>query len=106
MNQHCAGFFRALTEANEWLDHEERRLLLTVDEYEFLDTKIGEGVFSTDLLAMVRESIQTHRRIIWMFAGSHHVSEPCIAPWSSYLVQCPYGGSANVYSRGDTIIAD
>jgi hypothetical protein len=35
---------------------------------------------------VVRESIQTHRRIIWAFAGSHGIDELDHAPWSSYLV--------------------
>jgi hypothetical protein len=43
-------------------------------------------IFSEDLLAMLRESIQSHRRLIWVFAGSHHITELTHAPWSSYLV--------------------
>lgn len=78
--------FRTLMHANERLANEERRLLLTIDEYENLDSKIGEGAFSMDLLALVRQSIQDHHRIIWVFAGSHHVAELRNAPWSSYLV--------------------
>lgn len=65
---------------------DQRRLLLTIDEYENFDQKIGEKAFSTDLLALIRESIQTHRQIVWVFAGSHHVSELRYAPWSSYLI--------------------
>jgi hypothetical protein len=43
-------------------------------------------VFDEDLLATVRESIQTHRQVTWVFAGSHTISELTHAPWSSYLV--------------------
>ena len=68
------------------LDASDHRLLLSMDEYENLDRKIGEGVFSEDLLAVFRESIQIHRRIIWAFAGSHAIEELGNAPWSSYLV--------------------
>ena len=57
-----------------------------MDEYEYLDRKIGEKSISLDILSIVRESIQTHRHIVWMFAGSHHVAELRNAPWSSYLV--------------------
>lgn len=35
---------------------------------------------------MVRESIQSHRRLIWTLAGSHRIDELEYAPWSSYLV--------------------
>src|SRR6516225_341803 len=62
-----------------------RRLILAIDEYELLDVKIGEGVFPVGLLATLRESIQTHRHMTWLFAGSHDIGELTHAPWSSYL---------------------
>ena len=34
----------------------------------------------------MRESIQVHRRITWIFAGSHDIAELKHAPWPSYLV--------------------
>ena len=49
--------------------------MIGIDEYEQIDTKIGEGVFPKDLLATIRESIQQHRQIIWLFAGSHEIAE-------------------------------
>ena len=39
-----------------------------------------------DLLHMLRESIQTHRRIVWLFAGSHAIEELTHAEWPSYLI--------------------
>lgn len=68
------------------LELTESRLLLAIDEYEFLDSKIGEGALSKDLLAVIRESIQTHRYLIWAFTGSHGIDEMVHAPWTSYLV--------------------
>ncbi len=35
---------------------------------------------------MLRESIQTHRRIVWLFAGSHAIEELTHAEWPSYLI--------------------
>jgi hypothetical protein len=64
---------------------QERRLLLAIDEYEVFDRKIAEGVLPEDLLATIRESIQTHRNITWIFVGSHGVSELTGADWPSYL---------------------
>jgi hypothetical protein len=75
-----------LNAAQERLAAADRRLLIAVDEYENLDRKIGEGVLPEDLLAVIRESIQSHRQIIWAFAGSHAVDELTEAPWTSYLV--------------------
>jgi hypothetical protein len=59
---------------------------LAVDEYEGIDTKIGEGVFKMDLLRMLRESVQAHRQLTWVFAGSHEISELRHAEWPSYLI--------------------
>jgi hypothetical protein len=72
--------------ADKILKSEKRRLLLALDEYESIDTKIGEQVFSPELLATIRESIQTHRSIVWIFAGSHAIDELTHASWTSYLV--------------------
>lgn len=80
------SFERFLETTQKRLEADDRRLLLAIDEYENLDEKIGEGVLSEDLLAVLRESVQTHRRIIWTFAGSHGIDELVHAPWTSYLV--------------------
>jgi len=64
----------------------DRRLLLTLDEYEYIDRKLGESVFDEDLLTLIRESIQSHRYLTWVFAGSHHIAELTHAEWTSYLV--------------------
>lgn len=79
-------FFQWLADCNARLAEMDRRLLLAIDEYENLDRKLGEGVFSEDLLATMRESIQMHRQVTWVFAGSHAITELTHAPWSSYLV--------------------
>ncbi len=84
--QDLPGLFNYLSECNTWLEKEEKRILLEIDEYENIDLKIGEKVFPQDLLATIRESIQSHRRITWIFAGSHEISELKNAPWTSYLV--------------------
>jgi len=63
-----------------------RRLLLALDEYEMLDAKLREGVFTQDLLATLRESIQSHRRIIWAFSGNTDITELAGADWTSYLI--------------------
>ncbi|MDS4042106.1 MAG: AAA family ATPase [Candidatus Competibacter sp.] len=79
-------FFQWLVDCNARLTETNKRLLLAIDEYENLDRKLGEGVFDQDLLDTVRESIQTHRQVTWVFAGSHAIAELTHAPWSSYLV--------------------
>jgi len=80
------GLYQRLNQVNEVLEGQDRRLVLAFDEFENIDQKIGEGVFPLDFLATLRESIQNHRRLIWVFAGSHHITELANAEWSSYLV--------------------
>lgn len=43
-------------------------------------------MFPRDLLDTIRESIQQHRRITWLFAGSHALAELAHAEWSSWFV--------------------
>ncbi len=85
-SEDLSGLFERLTHANSWLEAAGLRLILAIDEFENIDAKIGEGVFSTDLLATIRESIQSHRRLIWLFAGSHRVTMLRNAEWPSYLI--------------------
>ena len=80
------ALFRCLEAVDQRLGEEGRRLLLSLDEYENVDLKIGQGVFPEDLLATLRESIQSHRHITWIFAGSHEITELSGAEWASYLV--------------------
>ena len=81
-----AGLKRFLSDSNTLLERAGRRLLLALDEYEMLDEKLREGVFTTDLLATLRESIQSHRRIIWAFSGNADITELTGADWTSYLI--------------------
>jgi len=80
------AFYRFLDAANQALARAHEHLILALDEYEQLDSKIGEKVLGEDVLATLRESLQNHRQIIWVLAGSHEISELVHAPWASYLV--------------------
>ncbi len=71
---------------NSQLQQQAARLLLGIDEYQYLDEKIGQGVFTEGLLQTVRTSIQEHRNLTWVFAGSRALEELTHADWSSYLV--------------------
>ena len=48
------GLARYLDNLNDGLGAESKRLLLALDEYENIDNRIGEGVFSLSLLAAIR----------------------------------------------------
>jgi hypothetical protein len=78
--------FSFLSECDRILEKADRRMLISLDEYENIDNKTGQGIFPEDLLATFREFIQSHRRITWLFAGGHEITELVHAPWTSYLV--------------------
>jgi hypothetical protein len=80
------AFYRDLTRINSHLNSSSERIVLAIDEYENIDAKIGENVLPRDLLSVFRESIQNHRRIVWLFAGSHAIEEMVAADWPSAFV--------------------
>lgn len=80
-------FARFLDECNAALDSASRRVMLALDEYEMLDEKLREGVFTKDLLATIRESIQSHRCRIWTSSGNADITELTGADWTSYLIR-------------------
>ncbi len=80
------GFLGFLDDCNMALERAGHRVLLALDEYEMLDEKLREGIFTRDLLATLRESIQSHRRIVWAFSGNADITELTAADWTSYLI--------------------
>ncbi len=78
------------TRFDEWLDEVERALgdntaLLTLDEFEVLESAFGEGRFSErDVLGMLRHLIQHRPRFKVLLAGSHTLDE--VQRWASYLI--------------------
>ena len=78
-------FFQFLAACNTRLEADQRRLVLGIDEFEELDRRIGLKQFTEDFAATLRESVQSHRHIIWIFAGSHHFNDLPNVRWSSYL---------------------
>lgn len=73
--------------ADELLGAQRRQLLIVVDEYETIDSLIGEGRFhADDILSLLRVAIEKRRNIFWMFVGTHHIAELRNAQWASYLI--------------------
>ncbi len=83
---------RFLDDANLRIGQSNRKLLIALDEFESLDTKLGQRdeagrpLIPEDLLALFRTSIQSHRNLIWLFSGSHGIAELKHAKWPSYLI--------------------
>lgn len=75
---------------DEWLDNVEQVLgsstaLLTLDEFEALDTALAKGRFDeTAVLGMLRHMIQHRPRFKLLLAGSHTLDE--VQRWASYLI--------------------
>jgi len=79
-------FYEYLCKIDALLRDSGKRLLVALDEYELIDKNIGEGIFPPRLLDTIRQSVQEHRSITWLFAGSHGIAELKHAAWTSYLV--------------------
>jgi AAA+ ATPase superfamily predicted ATPase len=75
---------------DEWLDKVEQVLeqntaLLTLDEFEVLNSAITKGRFDEqDVLGMLRHMIQHRPRFKVLLAGSHTIEE--YQRWASYLI--------------------
>lgn len=61
------------------------RLLLSLDEFERIDVKIKEGVFSSDILKFLRNIMQHHPRILLLFTGYHTIEEMSGDYWSVFF---------------------
>jgi hypothetical protein len=81
------------TRFRDWLDEVEQTLaahgydtaLLTLDEFEALDSALAEGRFNeTSVLGMLRYLIQHRPRFKVLLAGSHTLEE--LHRWASYLI--------------------
>ncbi len=78
------------TRFDEWLDEVEQSLegstaLLTLDEFETLESAFAEGRFSEKLvLGMLRHLIQHRPRFKILIAGSHTLDE--VHRWAGYLI--------------------
>jgi hypothetical protein len=80
-----AGLARFLRQTDAALETAGRRLLIGLDEYEVLDERIGQRALPEDVLALMRDAIQQHRRIRWLVSGVHHFGDLPHARWGSYL---------------------
>jgi hypothetical protein len=77
---------RFLEAANGVLEKRDRRLLIALDEYNFIDHLMTEGTYKEDVLRALRESIQSHGRLTWVFAGSQAITELRSPSWTSCLI--------------------
>lgn len=58
-----------------------QRIVIALDEYAVLDSKINQGTLGEDVLWSIHESISMHRNLIWLLAGNHHFSELHCEVW-------------------------
>ena len=80
-----ARFDEWLDQVEELLEHDQRTLVLTFDEFERLN-EIGEGYSETYLfLDWLRSAMQNRARIAVIFCGLRNINEMG-SQWSSYFV--------------------
>ena len=81
-----AAFEDALDRINSRLENQNRRVIVAIDEYEEMNEKIVNGEFDIQILKSLRNSIQEHRHIVWLFAGNKGFEELEGVPWAEYLI--------------------
>jgi hypothetical protein len=77
---------RILEQVNTFFSRAQRRLLIGLDEYEYLDVMLQETRLPIGLPALFRTSIEEHRNVIWLFAGSRRIQELSYRQWASALI--------------------
>ena len=80
-------FQTTLAQINQKLAGEGKRLIIAVDEIEILDDKFQQGLFSTDVLAVIREGIHSYPEVVWLFVSSHLMAELSHRAWNRYFIE-------------------
>ncbi|MBC7812581.1 MAG: AAA family ATPase, partial [Burkholderiales bacterium] len=82
------AFATAPTRAfNRFLDALEdalpnKRVVVMLDEFELIETKIADGKLDTDILGYFRSLIQHRSRLVFIFTGTHRLEEMSHDYWS------------------------
>jgi AAA+ ATPase superfamily predicted ATPase len=61
------------------------RLLICLDEFEEIDTKIKQGVLEVDIIKQFRNIMQHRERIVLLFTGMHTLEEMSKDYWSVFF---------------------
>jgi ligand-binding sensor domain-containing protein len=72
-------FERLIAETMESLDG--KALLLMLDEYELIETKIDDGVLRPDLITFFASLLEAHPRLSLIFTGSRHLEQRNVTYW-------------------------
>jgi len=54
---------------------EGKELLLLIDEYELIESKIDDGVLSSDIITLFASLLEAHPRLSFIFTGSRHLEQ-------------------------------
>ncbi len=60
----------------------DRRLILMMDEFECIDSRIREGKIDKDVLDFMRNLMQHHERMDFVFSGTHQLEDMSADYWS------------------------
>ncbi|MBI5526477.1 MAG: AAA family ATPase [Deltaproteobacteria bacterium] len=74
--------FRKLKQAAEAAGWGNRRIVLMIDEFEYLQSLIRSGTVGAGVLAYVRHLVQHEPALAFVFAGSHAIEELAAQYWS------------------------
>jgi hypothetical protein len=59
----------------------DKSLLLMLDEYELIETKMDDGVLRPDLITFFASLLEAHPRLSFIFTGSRHLEQRNVEYW-------------------------
>jgi outer membrane protein assembly factor BamB len=66
------------------LSLEERKLIILIDEFEILETKVEKGVLAPEVFEYLRSVVQRHPGMTFLLAGVHTIRELTTGYWSPF----------------------
>ena len=80
----------------------DRSLLLMLDEYELIETKIDDGTIRSDLITFFASLLEAHPRLSFIFTGSRHLEQRNVAYWRVLIGKSLYR-RISFLSEGDAL---
>lgn len=81
-------FGRFISQSMEQLG--SKSLLLMLDEYELIESKIDDGILRPDLITFFASLLEAHPRLSLIFTGSHHLDGRNTEYWSILIGKSLY----------------
>jgi len=69
---------------------EDKSLLLLIDEYELIESKIDDGILRPDIITFFAGLLEAHPRLSFIFTGSQHLEKRNVSYWQGMIGKSLY----------------